>query len=132
MIYTASIAFTNETASKLSIPTYTSHILTDNQVNKEEKSHCFFAWCVGQTTWITAMICFSKDVNFPSVHPAIIMEPKEMLLFFQEYGCLGRDSVASQAITIWNTPPRSPLADNPDHAGKQPMALFLQTRSCWR
>lgn len=50
-IYTTRIAFTNAIAGKLSIPTYTSHILADDQVNKEEMS-CFLAWHVGQIPWI--------------------------------------------------------------------------------
>ena len=118
VIYTTRIAFMNEIASKHSISTYTSCILADDQANKEEKSCHFLAWRAGQTPWIAATICFGEGIDFPSVHYAIIVEPKEMLLFLQESGHLGHDGVASQAITIWNTPSRSPPADNPDHAGK--------------
>ena len=132
VIYTTSIAFTNEIAGMLSIPTYTSRILSDDQANKEEKSRRFLAWRVGQTPWIAATICFGEGVDFPSVRYAIIVEPKEMLSFLQESGRLGRDGIASQAITIWSTTPRSPPADDPDHAGKRPMGLFLQTQSCRR
>ena len=132
VIYTTSIAFTHEVAQKLSIPAYTSRILPDEQMNKEEKSRRFLAWHLGHTPWVTATICFGEGVDFPSVRYAIIVEPKEMLSFLQESGRLGRDGIASQSITIWSTLPNQPPADNPDHCGKCSMALFLQTNACRR
>ena len=132
VIYTTSIAFTHEIATQLSIPAYTSHILPDEQMNKEEKSRRFLAWRVGKTPWVAATICFGEGVDFPSVRYAIIVEPKEMLSFLQESGRLGRDGLASQSITIWSTAPNPPPANDPDHSGKRSMALFLQTTSCRR
>ena len=132
VIYTTSIAFTHEVAQKLSIPAYTSRILPDEQSNKEEKSRRFLAWRSGKTPWVAATICFGEGVDFPSVRYAIIVEPREMLSFLQESGRLGRDSIASQSITIWSTAPPPPPADDPDHCGKRSMAVFLQTTSCRR
>lgn len=132
VIYTTSIAFTHEIARQLSIPAYTSRILPDEQMNKEEKSRRFLAWRSGKTPWVTATICFGEGVDFPSVRYAIIVEPKEMLSFLQESGRLGRDGIASQSITIWSALPNPPPADDPDHCGKRSMARFLQTKSCRR
>jgi superfamily II DNA helicase RecQ len=128
VIYTTSIAFTHEIARQLSMPAYTSRILPDEQMNKEEKSCCFLAWRSGKTPWVAATICFSEDVDFSSIQYTVIVEPKEMLSFLQESGRLGRDGIASQSITIWSALPNPPPANDPDHCRKCSMTWFLQTK----
>ncbi|KAI9452391.1 hypothetical protein HD554DRAFT_827680, partial [Boletus coccyginus] len=132
VIYTTSIAFTQQVAELLQIPAYTSRILPDEHSNKVEKSSRFQAWRSGAAQWVAATICFAEGVDFPSVRYAIIVEPKEMLSFLQESGRLGRDGLRSQAIVIWSLPPSPPVANDPDHCGKRPMVHFLQTNSCRR
>ncbi|KAF8549160.1 hypothetical protein OG21DRAFT_627578 [Imleria badia] len=132
IIYTTSIAFTQQVAALLQIPAYTSRILPDEHSNKVEKSSRFQAWRSGVVQWVAATICFAEGVDFPSVRYAIIVEPRDMLSFLQESGRLGRDGVHSHAITIWSFSPPPAPANDPDHCGRRPMAHFLQTNSCRR
>ncbi|KAF8422586.1 hypothetical protein L210DRAFT_852295 [Boletus edulis BED1] len=132
IIYTTSIAFTQQIAELLNIPAYTSRVLPDEHDNKVEKSSRFQAWRSGIVQWVAATICFAEGVDFPSVRCVIIVEPKEMLSFLQESGRLGRDGLPSHAITIWSLPLTPPPPNDPDHCGRGSMARFLQTNSCRR
>ncbi|KAH0825908.1 hypothetical protein J3R83DRAFT_7662 [Lanmaoa asiatica] len=132
IIYTTSIAFTQQIAQLLQIPAYTSRILPDEHSNKAEKSSRFQAWRSGAVQWVAATICFAEGVDFPSVRYTIIVEPKEMLSFLQESGRLGRDGLPSHAITLWSLLPSPVPVNDPDHCGRRPMVHFLQTNSCRR
>lgn len=100
IIYMTSIDLTHQLANILCIQAYASVILPGDAENKEEKSRRFQAWCLGQIKWVVATVCFTEDVDFPSMWYAIIIKLMDMLSFLQESGHLGHDGITSYAITL--------------------------------